>query len=70
MGDAWIRVADKMPPFDEFVLVFMPLNQVAIASLSQPRKDRPMRWEFEDHYHIVQDSPITHWQPIVFPEDP
>lgn len=59
----WISVDDKLPPYDEWVMVHHA-RMVAVALLCEATEDD---WEGEDYWldsYRNQVLGVTHWQPL------
>jgi len=62
----WVSVNDKLPPFDEYVLVFDGTTIAPYINVACFTEDSVLgdRW----HFGYDMPSDVTHWQPL--PEPP
>lgn len=56
----WISVKERLPKFDEFVLIYAPKTEdISIALINQPHY-RGSFWFYPDNYGWSEND-VTHW---------
>lgn len=58
----WISVEDKLPEYDERVLVYSKYKE--LYWISYRMKDTCIRKDHNGFIHPIDEFPITHWKPI------
>lgn len=58
----WISVEDRLPEYDERVLVYSKYKE--LYWISYRMKDVRIRKDHNGFIHPIDEFPITHWKPI------
>lgn len=58
----WISVEDRLPEYDEHVLVYSKYKE--LYWISHRMKDVRIRKDNNGFIHPIDEFPITHWKPI------
>lgn len=58
----WISVEDRLPEYDELVLVYSKYKE--LYWISHRMKDVRIRKDNNGFIHPIDEFPITHWKPI------
>lgn len=80
MQDLWIDVKDKKPTTHHkretleisdivFVVVCMPNGNILGTTAVFTRGWRGSKWVFSEQPYFDLTAFVTHWQPIIFPEN-